>query len=172
LSLAKQRWSQLFREKALKVWGNMNLSSPTRICSDKRSRWQQVTNVGFQTGTGNHGAYLTYQIGPGLQVLPASLSPHLLQDTAGWCTHPPSTLNFPAQGLHSLPSACLPPSPPPHLVCFLSFSSPACWLHWYPLAWSVNLLPPVNPSLYFNLAWIGSFHRRMPTNFSKLYLYR
>jgi hypothetical protein len=39
------------------------------------------------------GTYLTYQSGPGLQVLSASLSPYLLQGMAG-IPHP-SMLNFP-----------------------------------------------------------------------------
>jgi hypothetical protein len=35
--------------------------------------------VKFQSSTYGRGAYLTYQSGPGLQDLPASLSPYLLQ---------------------------------------------------------------------------------------------
>ena len=39
--------------------------------------------LGFRCRTSSSGAYLIHQSGTGLQVLPASLSPYLLQVIAG-----------------------------------------------------------------------------------------
>lgn len=105
----------------------------TAQCAFSPQEQKKQRQLKFQTLDSGSGVYLTYQRGLGLQVLPASYSPYLLQGRPL-----PSTLNFSAQNL-GCPS-------PEALPCIIQ----TVWLPkaflLYPLyLWPPGCLIPLSP---------------------------
>lgn len=124
--------------------------------------WRQRPQVlGCKPGACSWQAYLTYQSGPGLQVLWGTLNPYQLEARYGWHNQL-STLNFPAKWPgFPFPRGCslcnpdiLLLAPPLEFFYFLVCPPQSIWgLHWPPPD-----LPSINLHLCstFSLNWLIS----------------